>query len=350
MNSSLFSWFQLTLGLLGVVGLFLVFIGIIALIAIKKKKTAQGIKIEVKKINDSFKENKIKLLTAILNETELKSLAKKEKDNAKAKKKAEKDNANTEKPKRIFLLDFNGDLAASAVTALREQISTIIQAARPCDEVIVRLESPGGMVHSYGLASSQLARLKEHRLTLTICVDKIAASGGYMMACLADKIIAAPFAIIGSIGVIASMPNLNKLLHKNDIEYLEITAGEYKRTLTPLGEITEKKKAKFQEQIDEVHMLFKNHVQRYRPTLDIDTVATGEYWYGIQALDLQLIDELKTSDDYLLNLSQDYEIYHIFTPKKETLRDKLANSCNAIFSATIKNKIFKEEEKYPLFI
>lgn len=350
MSHSVFSWFQLSLGFLGVISLFLIFIAIIVLISIKKRRQSQEIKINIKNMNEIYKENKNKILKEILTESELKEISKKKKLENKEKKKIEKAETEKEKPKRVFVLDFNGDISASAVTFFREQITALLQTARTCDEVVIRLESPGGMVHAYGLAASQIARIKDQKIPLTICVDKIAASGGYMMACLADKIIAAPFAILGSIGVIASLPNLNKLLHKNDIEYLEITAGEYKRTLTPLGEITDKKKAKFQEQIEEVHTLFKDHVQKYRTSVDLNVVATGEYWYGIKALEIKLVDELKTSDDYLLDSSKKYEIYHIFTPKKESLREKLSGSLSAIISSTIEKKISKSEQNYPLLM
>ena len=354
MTNSVFSWFQLSLGFLGVIGLFLLFFAIIALIAIKKKKQAQEVKIHIKNMNDIYKENKNKILREILTESELKDLSKKVKLESKEKKKIEKTEAKAEskieKPKRVFVLDFNGDIAASAVTVFREQITALLQTARTCDEIVIRLESPGGMVHAYGLAASQIARIKDQKIPVTICVDKVAASGGYMMACLADKIIAAPFAILGSIGVIASLPNLNKLLQKNDIDYLEITAGEYKRTLTPLGEITDKKKAKFQEQIEEVHGLFKDHVQKYRSSVDLNVVATGEHWYGIKALEINLIDELKTSDDYLLESSKNHEVYHIFTPKKESIREKLSGSLSAIISSTIEKNITKNEQKYPLLM
>ncbi|APJ03211.1 protease SohB [Silvanigrella aquatica] len=354
MSPSLFNWFQLTLAFFGVIGLFLLFIGILALITLRKKKLNQEIKINVKNLNKIYEESKNKILNEILSESELKEIEKKEKIEAKEKKKLEKAESKKEtpkeQPKRVFVLDFNGDIAASAVTVFREQVTALLQTARTCDEIVIRLESPGGMVHSYGLASSQIARIKDHKIPLTICVDKVAASGGYMMACLADKIIAAPFAIIGSIGVIASLPNLNKLLNKNDIEYLEITAGEYKRTLTPLGEITEKKKAKFQEQIEDVHTLFKNHVQKYRNTVDLDVVATGEYWYGLKALELKLVDELKTTDDYLLECSKNYQVYQIFTPKKESLRDKLTGSVQAIVNSTIEKSIAKNEQNYPLLM
>ncbi|WP_186645865.1 protease SohB [Fluviispira vulneris] len=350
MSNSFFSWFQLTLAGLGVIGLFLLFFGIIALISLKKNKLNNNIKINIKKINEIFAENKNKILHEVLTSSELKIIEKKEKEENKLKKKADKKSPPAERDKNIFVLDFNGDIAASAVTALREQITALLQVARPVDEILIRLESPGGMVHSYGLAASQLARIREKKIPLTICVDKVAASGGYMMACLADKIISAPFAIIGSIGVVASLPNLNKLLKKNDIDYLEMTAGEYKRTLTPLGEITEKGKAKFQEQLEDTHELFKNHIKKYRDNLDLSSVATGEYWYGLKALELKLVDEIKTSDDYLLEASQNYDIYHIFTPKKESFKDKLTGTAAALVSLIMEKCTTKNEQKYPLLM
>ncbi len=350
MSNSFFSWFQLTLAGLGVIGLFLLFFGILALISLKKNKLNNNIKINIKKINEIFAENKNKILHEILPSSELKIIEKKEKEEAKLKKKESKKSPPIEREKNIFVLDFNGDIAASAVTTLREQITALLQVARPVDEILIRLESPGGMVHSYGLAASQLARIREKKIPLTICVDKVAASGGYMMACLADKIISAPFAIIGSIGVVASLPNLNKLLKKNDIDYLEMTAGEYKRTLTPLGEITEKGKAKFQEQLEDTHELFKDHIKKYRENLDLNAVATGEYWYGLKALELNLVDEIKTSDDYLLEASQIYDIYHIFTPKKESFKDKLTGTAASIVSLIMEKSTTKSEQKYPLLM
>ena len=354
MSQSLFSWFQLSLAALGVFGLFLVFFSILALISIRKKKLAQGIKIEIKKLNETYKQNKEKILKEILDETEYKTYLKKEKQFLKEKNQTKKKEKQEQKdlplPKKVYVLDFNGDVAASAVTTFREQITALLQTALPKDEIVIRLESPGGMVHAYGLASSQLARIKEKNIPLTICVDKVAASGGYMMACLANKIIAAPFAILGSIGVIASLPNLNKLLHKNNIEYLEMTAGEYKRTLTPFGEITEKKKAKFQEQIEEVHELFKDHVSKYRNSVDITKVATGEYWFGVKAIELNLVDELKTSDDYLLDLSKEHEVYHIFTPKKESFKEKLSGTAQSLLQTFLSKNVEKEENKYPLLM
>lgn len=188
---------------------------------------------------------------------------------------------------------------------------------------MLRLESGGGMVHSYGLASSQLARIREAGVPLTVCIDKVAASGGYMMACIGEKIISAPFAILGSIGVVAQLPNVNRLLKKHDIDFEVLTAGEYKRTLTVFGENTEKGREKFQEDLDITHQLFKNFVARYRPQLAIDEVATGEIWLGIAALDKQLVDELKTSDEYLAERAKKSELYHLHYAERKSLQERI---------------------------
>lgn len=229
-------------------------------------------------------------------------------------------------------------MGASCLPVFREQVTAVLQVANASDEIVVRLESPGGYVHSYGLAASQLARIREKQIPLTICVDKVAASGGYMMACLANKIIAAPFAILGSIGVVANVPNFHRVMQKNNVDYLEMTAGEYKRTLTMLGAVTEKGKAKFQNQLEEVHGLFKDHIKKYRPVVEIDSVATGEYWHGIKAFEHKLVDELKTSDDYLLQASVEHKLYQIYSPKKESLREKLMGAASLLLSTAHEKK------------
>jgi serine protease SohB len=295
----------------------LVMIAFIASIVSKSKESSE---IKVKVLNKKLQKNRMALLSKKLNKKELKQVIK---DN-KARSKDE-----THK-KSIYVLSFDGDIKASATDSLRQEITTLLSVATPDDQVVLKLESPGGMVHGYGLAASQLQRIKDAQLKLTICVDKVAASGGYMMACLADRLVAAPFAIIGSIGVIASVPNVHKLLKKNDIDYLEITAGEFKRTITPLGEITEAGMTKFRGQIEEVHELFKKHVVSKRPMLDLSRVATGEYWYGQQAKDLDLIDELGTSDDILFKLSEDHKIFEIEFVGKKTIKDMINESLGSL--------------------
>ena len=225
---------------------------------------------------------------------------------------------------KIFVLDFKGDIQASAVENLREEITLILATAKAGrDRVVVRLESPGGMVHGYGLAAAQLVRLRDAGFHLTICVDKVAASGGYMMACIANEIISAPFAVVGSIGVVAQVPNFNRLLKEHNVDFELYTAGQYKRTVTMFGENTPEGKAKFEEELQQTHILFKHFVEKYRPQLNVDKVATGEHWYGQDALDLNLVDKLQTSDEYLLALLPQHDVYVINTRKKATLGEKL---------------------------
>ena len=264
--------------------------------------------------NTSLKQQLAKKLKQVL-----KDKAKHKKD-AKASAKDSKDKKND---KRIFVLDFDGDIKASGVKHLREEISTLISSANKGDEVVVRLESGGGMVHSYGLAAAQLVRLKEAGLTLTVCVDKIAASGGYMMACVADNILAAPFAVIGSIGVVSQLPNFHKWLKKHDIDYEMFTAGEYKRTVTVFGENDDEDRAKYKEELEQTHKLFKHFVNTYRPQLELEKVANGDHWYGEDALHLNLVDELKTSDSYLLEQMENYDVYALHSRQKPTLAEKL---------------------------
>ena len=255
----------------------------------------------------------------------------------KAKQKLKEKGKSKQKEKRVFVLDFDGDIKASAVKHLREEISAIISTANKGDEVVLRLESGGGMVHGYGLAAAQLVRLKEAGLTLTVCVDKIAASGGYMMACVADKILAAPFAVVGSIGVVSQMPNFNKWLKKHDIDYEMFTAGEYKRTVTMFGENDDEDRAKYKEELEQTHELFKHFVTTYRPQLDLSKVANGDHWYGEDALKLNLVDELSTSDAYLLKQMEDYQAYALMSRQKPTFAEKLglANAAHSAVSGMV---------------
>jgi serine protease SohB len=228
---------------------------------------------------------------------------------------------------RVFVLDFRGDLQASCVAALREEISALLQVAQPRrDEVLLRLESAGGTIPAYGLAASQLQRIRDRGLKLTAAIDKIAASGGYLMACAAERILAAPFAIVGSIGVVGQLPNFNRWLREHHIDFELHTAGEYKRTLTLFGENTEAARAKFREELEQAHGLFKDFVAARRPALELSRVATGEYWYGAQALALKLVDELTTSDDYLLKRAQEAEVYEVRFRRRRSLREQLIGS------------------------
>ena len=282
-----------------------------------KNRRKASVQLQVSKLNDFYKGLRERLEGSLLDKDQLKALRKQQ---AKGEKKLKK---KPEAKPRVFVLDFDGDIKASATESLRHEITALLTLATPKDEVVLRLESGGGMVHSYGLASSQLARIRQAGVPLTVCIDKVAASGGYMMACIGEKIISAPFAILGSIGVVAQLPNVNKLLKKHDIDFEVLTAGEYKRTLTVFGENTEKGREKFQEDLDITHRLFKSFVAHYRPQLSIDDVATGEVWLGVAAVDKQLVDELKTSDEYLADKARESEVYHLHYAQRKSLQERV---------------------------
>ena len=265
----------------------------------------------------------------LLDESALKKLSK---QRSKAKKAEEK--IATDPRPRLYVLDFDGDLEASAVSQLREEVTALLQVLRKGDEVLLRLESEGGMVHGYGLAASQLKRLRDRQFKLTVAVDKVAASGGYLMACVADHILAAPFAIVGSIGVVAQIPNVHRLLKKYDVDVELHTAGVHKRTLTMLGENTDAAREKFREELDDTHKLFKQFVTEHRPQVVIDKVATGEHWYGTRALAIRLVDELKTSDDYLLERADKADLYAVRYRRKKPLAERLQLSLFKLLGAS----------------
>ncbi|MBD8804517.1 MULTISPECIES: protease SohB [Pseudomonas syringae group] len=305
-----------------VVAIIVVLVAIASMRGKGRRKTAG--QLQVTRLNDFYKGLRERLEQSLLGKDRLKALRKKQ---ARALKKEKKDKV--EEKARVYVLDFDGDIKASATESMRHEITALLTLATDKDEVVLRLESGGGMVHSYGLASSQLARIRQAGIPLTICIDKVAASGGYMMACIGNKIISAPFAILGSIGVVAQLPNVNRLLKKHDIDFEVLTAGEYKRTLTVFGENTEKGREKFQQDLDITHDLFKNFVASYRPQLSIDEVATGEVWLGMAALDKQLVDELKTSDEYLAERAKDADVFHLHYVQRKSLQERMGMAAAA---------------------
>ncbi len=286
-----------------------------------KHKKGKG-HLEVQSLSDELDDMRHHTQAQIFSKDEYKQLQKAEKKAAKADKKAGKTKA------KLFVIDFSGSMDAHEVDALRQEVTSVLAVARDDDEVLIRLESPGGVVHGYGLAASQLQRLRDRGLNLTVAVDKVAASGGYMMACVANKIISAKFAIIGSIGVIAQMPNFNRLLKANNIDFEQHTAGEFKRTLTIFGENDDKGREKFRQELEQIHQMFKGFVAEHRPDMNIDEVATGEYWYGIQAKEKGLVDELMTSDDYLLAANENRDVVKITYAMPKKLSEKLANAAS----------------------
>ena len=312
--------------------------------------------IHVTKINDELERLRDDIRHEVLDEDTLKAMAKADKKQDKSEKKAHRKSlkAHVAEPerKRVYVLEFDGDTHASEVEGLRHTVTAVLEVARPeFDAVMLKLESPGGMVHAYGLAASQLARLRKHKIHLTICVDKVAASGGYMMACIADKLIAAPFSYIGSIGVLVQLPNVHRLLRDNKVDFEMITAGEYKRTLTTFGENTEKDREKVQEEVDEMHQLFKNFIHEYRPSLDVGAVATGEVWTGTQALAKGLIDEVDTSDEWVVLQCKDADVYEVVWEQKRKITDRLSDLIESSVTKGLQKGLFgwlrkAEKEKF----
>lgn len=337
--------------ILEILTILLVIAAIVAMIILAKQRNAthHG-ELVVTDLSEEFKETVKHLRDFQLSEEELKQAEKTEKkakkQEAKALKSKLKNGEKVEPKPCVYVLDFKGDISASETTALREEISAIINVAKANDEVLLRLESPGGVVHGYGLAASQLARLKQKGIKLTVAVDKVAASGGYMMACVADKIASAPFAIIGSIGVVAQIPNIHRLLKKHDVDVDVMTAGEFKRTVTVLGENTEKGKQKFQAELEETHQLFKQFVAQNRPHLDIDKVATGEHWFGQQALALQLVDELATSDDIILEKMKDKSVISVKYKVKKPLLQKIGKQAEESIEGIIHRNLTKNGQNF----
>lgn len=316
-------------------------ISVIMSAAQKGKEDHEGEgELRVTRLNEHYRRLKETLQTRLLDDEARKEQEKSRKKEDKAKRKeAKKKKGASEDPERkgrVFVLDFDGDIKASDTDTLRKSITAVLSVADPArDEVVVRLESGGGMVHSYGLASAQLDRIRAKGIRLTACVDKVAASGGYMMACVADRIIASPFAVIGSIGVVAQLPNFHRLLKKNDVDFEVLTAGEHKRTLTIFGENTDKGRQKFLEDLEDTHVLFKEYVGERRPDVDIAAVANGDIWFGKRALEVRLIDEIMTSDEYLVNACDRAEVVSVSFQRKRTLPEKLGLATSAAMEHTV---------------
>jgi serine protease SohB len=315
--------------LVGIVGLFVLGVFILFM----RSRMTSDEHLEVKNLNHKYEQMALALQSAMLPKKAFKQVIKKTKAEHKAEDQVQpSEEANK---RHVFVLNFKGDIRASQVSSLREEISAVLKVAAPDDEVVVALESGGGTVHGYGLGASQLQRIRDRGIKLTVAVDKIAASGGYMMACVANQVIAAPFAIIGSIGVIAQIPNFHRLLKKHDIDYEQIVAGEHKRTLTMFGENTDEDREKLREEIEEAHELFKTFVSEHREQVDLNAISTGEHWYGRRALELNLIDKLETSDDYLLAAGADASLLEITYVRHKPLIEKWFSSAAKVVRRTV---------------
>lgn len=292
----------------------------------------------VRRLNEKYRKLREGIESHLMTAPQRKKWLKLKKKENKAEKKASGTEASKDEGERprTFVIDFHGDIKASDTETLRKAVTAVLSVAKADrDEVVVRLESGGGLVHAYGLAAAQLDRVRSKGIRLTACVDKVAASGGYMMACVADRIVASPFAVLGSIGVVAQLPNFHRVLRKHDVDYEILTAGEHKRTLTVFGENTEKGRRKFLEDLEDTHELFKSYVSERRPELDIDAVANGDIWFGTRALEVRLVDEIRTSDEYLIEACDRSDVVSVSFQRKRTLPEKLGLAVSAGLEASV---------------
>lgn len=301
---------------------------IAAIVASRRRGHAEGLVVE--HLNRKLEESADQLKLAIEGKGRYKKALK---ARHKERKREEKARAKGESAKpRLYVLDFKGDLRASAAASLREEVSAVLHVATAGEQVLVRLENSGGTVHEHGFAASQLTRLKQHGLKLVVAVDKVAASGGYLMACVADRLIAAPFAIVGSIGVLAQLPNFHRLLEEKGVDFEQIMAGRYKRTVTMFGKNTDEGRAKLRAEVEDIHELFKTQVREHRPQVDIERVATGEHWYGVRALELKLVDEIRTSDDLLLEAVKDHDLYHVAYKRRRSWQERALGGAESLLA------------------
>tara|TARA_E500000081_G_scaffold23505_1_gene27262 strand:+ start:1373 stop:2392 length:1020 start_codon:yes stop_codon:yes gene_type:complete len=303
-------------------------IPLLLIIGSSKGKSQPKGKLSISNLSDKFEEMGNAVKSSLMNPKELKKF---NKDLSKEKKKKDKDQSEDS----IFVLNFKGDIQASEVEKLKQEVNAILLSESNCKEVVIRVESGGGSAYAYGLCAAELKRLVDNKINLTVCIDKVAASGGYLMSCVASKIIAAPWAIVGSIGVIAQLPNFHRLLKKNSIDFEMHTAGAFKRTLTTLGENTEEGREKFKSDLEDLHLIFKNFVKEQRPQVDTDIVATGEVWQGEDAVRVGLVDSLETSDNYLVGLSKGAQLFELEFIEKKNLTERFAFSMQLILEKSL---------------
>lgn len=293
----------------------------------KGKSQSKGT-LSITNLSNKYEEMGNAVKGSLMSSKELKKFNKELSKNKKKKDKGDKEET-------VFVLNFNGDIQASQVEKLKQEINAILLSESSCKEVVVRVESGGGSAYAYGLCAAELKRLVDNDINLTVCIDKVAASGGYLMSCVASKIIAAPWAIVGSIGVIAQLPNFHRLLKKNSIDFEMHTAGAFKRTLTTLGENTEEGREKFKSDLEDLHIIFKDFVKDQRPQVDTDVVATGEVWQGEEAMEVGLVDGLETSDNYLVNLYKEAKLFEIEFVEKKNLSERFAFSMQLLIEKSV---------------
>jgi serine protease SohB len=224
----------------------------------------------------------------------------------------------------IAVVSFDGDVRATKRKIVSALIDELIVNKDKLSEAVVVVNSPGGSVAEYGLLYAEMERIRAAGISLTVCIDTYAASGGYLMSLPANRIVAAPFAFVGSVGVVAYSPNIHRLLKKHDIEPRLFTAGEFKRTVTLIGDDDEEAKQHFQHQLESLHGLFLAAVKKYRTGANFEKIGTGDHWTAeeSQTQNLGLVDHIATSREYLLKLNADRDLVHL-SQKKHMLEGGL---------------------------
>ena len=217
----------------------------------------------------------------------------------------------------LYYLEFEGDIQASEAAKLKQEILVCLQVAKPTDVFLILVESSGGSVSNYGDLYSVMEMIKKRGHTLWVAIDRVAASGGYLISLPADKIFATPFALIGSIGVLSEVPNFGGLLDKYGVKMEEYTAGERKMNISMFRENGEEQKEHHRKKLGKIHELFKAQLVKYRGGLiekkgvDIGELMEGDFWMGENAFELGLVDELKSSVEILLDEKDHFNILKV---------------------------------------
>jgi protease-4 len=195
--------------------------------------------------------------------------------------------------KAIAVIDVKGDILSS---------EKVVKEIEKYDEdssvraIVLRVNSPGG-----GIAQSQeiYKAVKEADKEIIASLGSVAASGGYYISCGADRIIANPGTITGSIGVITTFPKYHQLLKKIGVEWEVIKSGEHKDIGSPYRDMTVEEKRLFQDVIDDLFDQFVEvvSVERDIPKEEVLKLADGRIFSGNQAHELGLVDEIGTFSD-----------------------------------------------------
>ena len=160
--------------------------------------------------------------------------------------------------------------------------------------IVIRIDSPGGGVVASQEIYNAVKNARQEGKKVVASMGTVAASGGYYVAAAADRIVANPGTLTGSIGVKMEFANIEKLLEKIGVKGMVVKAGEYKDVGSPFRDMSEPEKKILQDVIDDVHSQFIKAVAEGRnlQEADVRAIADGRIFTGRQALDLKLVDQL----------------------------------------------------------